>query len=136
MLFQCAQIFTNYAFNYAQNLPTVLKLCPLFLEGPNLYVQIIILPNNVHRDCIIDLKPGLDAYWEIYTKTTWTMYCSFSYHVKTLSLGQGPQHGDEILHSLRLGLGHTDVLHFQFRRSTCEFTELSNGLVHIESLTL
>ena len=69
----------------------MLKLCPLFLEGPNLYVQIIILPNNVHRDCITNLKPGLDAYWEIYTKTTWTMYCSFSYHVKTLSLGQGPQ---------------------------------------------
>ena len=34
-------------------------------------------------------------------QTTWTMYCSFSYHVKTLSLGPGPQAwGGDILHSL------------------------------------
>ena len=43
--FQYAQNCTNYAYNYAQNLPIMLKLCPLFLslEGANLYVRIIIL---------------------------------------------------------------------------------------------
>jgi len=57
--------------------------------------------------CIADLKPGLGTYWEIYMQTTWTIYCFSSYHVKTLSLGLGPQpHGDETLHSLKLGLGH------------------------------
>ena len=40
MLFQYAQYCTNY---YAPNLPIMLKLCPLFQEGANLYVQIIIL---------------------------------------------------------------------------------------------
>jgi len=31
---------TNYALNYAPNFPIMLKLCPLFLEGANMYVQI------------------------------------------------------------------------------------------------
>jgi len=42
MLFQYTHNSTNYAANYAPNLPIMLKLCPLFLEGANLYVQIII----------------------------------------------------------------------------------------------
>jgi len=37
MLFQYAQNRTDYAYNY---LPIMLKLCPLFLEGANLYAQI------------------------------------------------------------------------------------------------
>ena len=41
MLFQYAQNCTNCAYNYAQNLPIMLKLCPLFQEGTNLYVQIL-----------------------------------------------------------------------------------------------
>ena len=40
MLFQYAQNSTDYALNYALNLPIMLELCPLFLEGANLYVQI------------------------------------------------------------------------------------------------
>jgi len=40
MLFQYAQNFTDYALNNAPNLSIMLELCPLFLEGANLYVQI------------------------------------------------------------------------------------------------
>ena len=36
MLFQYAQNSTDYALNYASNLPIMLKLCPLFLEETNL----------------------------------------------------------------------------------------------------
>jgi len=52
----------------------MLKLCPLFLEGANLYVQIIVLLCYVqHHNFITNLKPGLGAYWEIYQQTTWTI---------------------------------------------------------------
>ena len=43
MLFQYAQNSTCYAANYAPDLPIMLKLCPLFLEGANRYVLIIII---------------------------------------------------------------------------------------------
>jgi len=68
MLFQYAQNSTDYALNYAPNLPIMLKLCPLCLEGANLYmyVQIIALRCSVHHN-ITNLKPGLGAYLEIYT---------------------------------------------------------------------
>ena len=36
MLFLYAQNSTDYALNYASNLPIMLKLCPLFLEETNL----------------------------------------------------------------------------------------------------
>ena len=86
MLFQYAQNSTNYALNYAPNLPILLKLCPLFLEGANLYVQIIALLCCVqHHNFITNLKPGLGAYWEIYTSRLHELYPG--HHVKTLSPG-------------------------------------------------
>jgi len=93
MLFLYAQNSTDYALNYASNLPIMLKLCSLFLEGANLYVQINALLCYVqHRNFITNLKTG----------------SSRSYHVKTLSLCAEPRHEDEILgtqlvtrHSLR-----------------------------------
>jgi len=96
MLFLYAQSSTDYALKYASNLPIMLKLCSLFLEGANVYVQIIELLCYVqHRNFITNLKPG----------------SSRSYHVKTLSLGAEPRHEDEILgaqlvtrHSLRARL--------------------------------
>jgi len=46
--------------------PIMLKLCPLFLEGANLYAQTIALLCCVqHHNFIINLKPDLYAYWEI-----------------------------------------------------------------------
>ena len=68
MLFQYAQNSTDYDLNYyAPKLPIMLKLCPLILEGANLYVQIIVLLCYVqHHNFITNLKPGLGAYWEIY----------------------------------------------------------------------
>ena len=46
----------NYAANYAPNLPIMLKLCPLFLKGANLYVQIIILLSYIQcHSCITNL---------------------------------------------------------------------------------
>jgi len=62
MLFLYAQNSTDYALNYAPKLPIMLKLCSLFLEGANLYVQIIALLCYVqHRNLITNLKPGLVA---------------------------------------------------------------------------
>ena len=61
MLFLCAQNSTDYALNCAQKLPIILKLCSLFLEGANLYVQIITLLCYVHHNFITNLKPGLVA---------------------------------------------------------------------------
>ena len=55
MLFKYAQNSTDYALNYAPNLPIMLKL---YLEGANLYVQIIVQNHNF----ITNLKPGLGAY--------------------------------------------------------------------------
>ena len=66
MLFQYAQNFTDYALKliiYAPDFPIVLKLCPVFLEGANLYVQIIVLLCYVqHHNFITNLKPGFGAY--------------------------------------------------------------------------
>ena len=59
MLFQYAQNSTDCALNYAPNLPIMLKL---YLEGANLYVQIIVLLRFVHHNFITNLKPGLGAY--------------------------------------------------------------------------
>ena len=62
MLFQYAQNYTDYALNYAPNLPIMPKLCPLFLGGANSYVQIIVLLCYVqHHNFITNLKPGLVA---------------------------------------------------------------------------
>jgi len=57
----------DYALNYAPNLPIMLKLCPLFLEGANLYVQIIIvlLCYVQHHNFSTNLKPGLGVYWDL-----------------------------------------------------------------------
>ena len=63
MLFQYAQNSTDYALNYAPNLPIMLKLCSLFLEVANLYVQIIVLLSYAqHHNFITNLKPGLGTY--------------------------------------------------------------------------
>ena len=60
MLFKYAQNSTDYALNYAPNLPIMLKL---YLEGANLYVQIIVLLYFVqNHNFITNLKPGLGAY--------------------------------------------------------------------------
>jgi len=92
MLFQYAQNSTDYALNYAPNLPIMLKLSPLFLEGANLYVQIIALPCCVHHNFITNLKPGLGAYWEIYTSRLHGLY--LRHHVRTLSPDLAPSmHG-------------------------------------------
>ena len=62
MLFLYAQNSTDYALNYAPKLPIMLKLCSLFLEGANLYVQIIALLCYIqHHNFITNLKPGLGA---------------------------------------------------------------------------
>ena len=64
----------------------MLKLCPLFLEGANLYIQIIALLCCVqHHNLITNLKPGLGTYWEIYTSRLHGLY--LSHHVRTLSSG-------------------------------------------------
>ena len=64
----------------------MLKLCPLFLEGANLYIQIIALLCCVqHHNFITNLKPGLGTYWEIYTSRLHGLY--LSHHVRTLSPG-------------------------------------------------
>ena len=60
MLFLYAQNSTDYALNYAPKLPIMLKLRSLFLEGENLYVQIIALLCYIqHHNFITNLKPGL-----------------------------------------------------------------------------
>ena len=59
MLFLYAQNSTDCALNYAPKLPIMLKLCSLFLEGANLYVQIIALLCYVQHHHFI--KPGLVA---------------------------------------------------------------------------
>ena len=71
----------------------MLKLCPLFLEGANLYIQIIALLCCVqHHNFITNLKPGLGTYWEIYTSRLHGLY--LSHHVRTLSSGLAPSmHG-------------------------------------------
>ena len=82
----------------------MLKLCPLFLDGANLYVQIIALLYCVqHHHFITNLKPDLGAYWEIYTNRLHGLY--LNHHVRTLiTAGSGPEHAwDKILHSPRLG---------------------------------
>ena len=62
MLFLYAQNSTDYALNYAPKLPIMLKLRSLFLEGENLYVQIIALLCYVqHNNFITNLKLGLVA---------------------------------------------------------------------------
>ena len=68
MLFQYAQNSTDYDLKLlCPKLPIMLKLCPLILEGANLYVQIIVLLCYVqHHNFITNLKPGLGTYWEIY----------------------------------------------------------------------
>jgi len=51
MLFQYAQNSTDYALNYAQNLPIMLKLCPLFMQGANLqiYCTLLCTTSQFHR---------------------------------------------------------------------------------------
>ena len=62
MLFLYAQNSTDYALNYAPKLPIMLKLRSLFLEGENLYVQIIALLCYIqHHNFITNLQPGLGA---------------------------------------------------------------------------
>jgi len=69
MIFLYAQNSTDYALNYAPKLPIMLKLCSLFLEGANLYVQITALLCYVqHHNFITNLKPGLVA------AITWRLY--------------------------------------------------------------
>jgi len=65
----------------------MLKLCPLFLEGANLYVQIIMLLCHVqHHHCISNLKLDLGNLLRnlpadyVYVNG---MHCCFSYHMKT-----------------------------------------------------
>jgi len=62
LLFLYAQNSTDYALNYAPKLPIMLKLCSLFLEGANLYLQMIALLCYVqHHNFITNLKLGLVA---------------------------------------------------------------------------
>ena len=55
MLLQYAQNSTNYALNYAPNLPISLKLRLLFLEGANLYVHITL--NIILLHCQSQTRP-------------------------------------------------------------------------------
>ena len=58
-----------------QNCLLCSKLCPLILEGANLYVQIIVLLCYVqHHNFITNLKPGLGTYREIYQQIIWTIH--------------------------------------------------------------
>jgi len=59
MLFQYAQNFTDYALNYAPNLPIILKLCPLFL----------LCTSQFHHQSQTRSRRLLG---DLYQQTTWT----------------------------------------------------------------
>ena len=84
MLLQYAQNSTNYALKYVPNMPIMLKLFPLFLEGANLYLQIIVLLCYVqNHNFITNLKPTGRSSNRLHEPY-------LSHHVRTLSPDPAP----------------------------------------------
>jgi len=74
MLFQYAQNSTDYALNYAPNLPIMLKLPIISGRCKLVHSNNCITLLCTTSQCITNLKPGLGAYWEIYTSGLHRLY--------------------------------------------------------------
>ena len=108
MLFEYAQIVP--IIMYAPTLPIMLKLCPLFLEGAELYVQIIkaitllCTTSQLHHKSQIRPRRLLGDLPRLHGPCTCTVPLA-TCHVRTLPLGPGPQAwGPDTSQS---GMGHS-----------------------------